>query len=409
MNHSDPIRPDSRAPIGLIVLILLGLLIRILLAFISWGSNDATTWQLFGKNILDHGILWLYHNNRDFNHPPLPGYFAAGVYWVTHLGANPPDLNARYMGFSFPFVFKMFDVAADALTCRLLWKILLPRRGAIFAAGAACLFAWSPDSILLTGHHCNTDPIYVMLCLLCVYLVEDRGRDFLGGLALAAAINVKLIPVLLILPFAGTYHDRRRAARFLFGVFPGIIPFIPVLLLEGRKFYYHAIAYGSTAGKWGIDYFLLESLGDPRLHRMVNIIGSEYFVKGRFIIIAAVLLMTIRARRTRRFNCYTLAAAALALFLILTPGFGIQYTLLVLPLLYATGRMLAATIYSLLTGAFLFFSYFANWKGGLPIDTWSNFGVGSSGPLYGLLAWATLIVFVYDELRHPRQTDLNAR
>ena len=182
--HSDlvPESPGGAIHPWAIALVLTGLLIRIGLAFISWGSNDATTWQIFGRNILNHGILWLYHNNKDFNHPPIPGYVAAGIYWVT-TGANPPDIGARYIGFSFPFVFKMFDVAADAVTCLLLWKILQLRQGIRFASIAVCLFAWSPCSILLTGHHCNTDPIYVMLCLLCVWLVEDRGFDFLGGLA----------------------------------------------------------------------------------------------------------------------------------------------------------------------------------------------------------------------------------
>ena len=198
-----------------------------------------------------------------------------------------------------------------------------------------------------------------MLILLTLWLIEDRGRDFWGGLALAAAINVKLIPILFILPLLGTYHEWRRAWRFFVGLSIGVIPFIPVLIGEGRKFYYHAIAYGSAATYWGINFFLIESLSDPHLKRVVNIIGSEYYVKGRWLIIAAVLLMTLRARRTKRFNCYTLGAGTGALFMILTPGFGIQYLLLMLPLLYAVGRPLPATIYSLLTGAFLFFAYLA--------------------------------------------------
>ena len=275
-----------------LAVIALGFVARFVLAYISWGSNDASTWQDFGRHIAERGILWVYHNNKDFNHPPLPGYWGDFVYRMT--GPVVP-IDARHLGFTFPFLFKLPDILADAVTCWLLWKILSPRRGATFAVTCAALFALSPNSILLTSHHCNTDPIYIMLILLTLWLIEDRGRDFWGGLALAAAINVKLIPILFILPLLGTYHEWRRAWRFFIGLSIGVIPFIPVLIGEGRKFYYHAIAYGSAATYWGINFFLIESLSDPHLKRVVNIIGSEYYVKGRWLIIAAVLLMTLRA------------------------------------------------------------------------------------------------------------------
>ena len=225
---------------------------------------------------------------------------------------------------------------------------------------------------------------------------------------MAAAINVKLIPVLLILPIAGTYHDWRRAGRFLFGVFPGVIPFIPVLLLEGRKFYYHAIAYGSTAGRWGINYFLLELLGYPPSlrdqHHRKPILREGAIHRHR-----CGFADDDPCASDATIQWLHACSVHARLFLILAPGFSIQYTLMVLPLLYATGRMFIATIYSLLTGIFLWFAYFPYWKGGFPIDTWSLSGVGSQGVIFGLLAWAMLIVFVYHELRRPLQGKVRER
>ena len=57
-----------------------------------------------------------------------------------------------------------------------------------------------PVRILVSGYHGNTDAVYAMLSLLAVYLLQDRNRPLLAGLALGLAINIKLIPVLLIPP-----------------------------------------------------------------------------------------------------------------------------------------------------------------------------------------------------------------
>ena len=54
-----------------------GILFRILLACVSWGSNDADTWARFARLINHGGILATYQVDREFNHPPLPGYWAA--------------------------------------------------------------------------------------------------------------------------------------------------------------------------------------------------------------------------------------------------------------------------------------------------------------------------------------------
>ena len=173
---------------------------RVVVAYVTWGSHDATQFQEFGRTVarFSTGIIYLYRVDGMYNHPPALGYVCAAVFRLTHASLDEPDVKSqRRPGMTFPFVFKQTDLMADVITCWLLWKILNPRFGAKWATLAMVLFAWSPTSILLTGYQCNDDPVYAMLCLLAVYLIEDRGRDFWGGLALAAAINVKLIPVLL--------------------------------------------------------------------------------------------------------------------------------------------------------------------------------------------------------------------
>src|SRR5438067_1706322 len=176
LSRKIPLLLKQRAAIGFIVL---GLIARVILACFSWGTADANTWHEFGRRISAGGLLPLYHTDPTFNHPPLAGYFAGMAYYL-----------ANVSGISFSLIFKLPSIAADTITCLLLWRI--DRRAGPWIAAA---FAWNLDSILVTGHHCNTDSIYATLCLASDYLVEGRGAHFLSGLALGAAINVKLIPV----------------------------------------------------------------------------------------------------------------------------------------------------------------------------------------------------------------------
>ena len=119
-------------------LIALGLLLRVGLALVSWGSNDATTWEHRAWRISHLGVIAVYPLDRDFNHPPLTGYWAGIAYRLSHpAGGAPVPPRERQVGFNFSFIFKQVDVVADAISCWLLWKILSPRRGATFAIAAA--------------------------------------------------------------------------------------------------------------------------------------------------------------------------------------------------------------------------------------------------------------------------------
>ena len=125
------------------------------------------------------------------------------------------------------------------------------------------MYAWSLDAILVSGYHCNTDPIYAFFCLLCAYLLQNKRCHFLAGLALAAAINVKLTPVLLILPLLLWHRSWRSASKFVLGLAVGALPFVPVLVLAGKPFYANAIAYKSNPDNWGITCLLMQADKEP--------------------------------------------------------------------------------------------------------------------------------------------------
>ena len=381
-------------------LVALSMVARIGIAYITFGSHDATQFQEFGRQVAQHGILQLYRVDPSYNHPPALGYVCAIVYRITHDRLDLPDVKAEHrLGLTFPFVFKQINVIADLVACWLIWRIVRPRWGTRWAAIAMVLFAWSPVSIIQTGYHGNDDEVYATLCLLAVYLIEDRGRDFWGGVALAAAINVKLIPVLLVPPLLMRYFDRRRATRFLAGVSLGVIPFLGVLIAIPKIFSRNVLQYGSAITRWGVMQFLLEAQRDPRFSAVTQALIEQYYRQGRFVVLAAVALLAMRARRDPRLDRYTIAACTFSLFLILTPGFALQYLVIPLPLLFVTRRLLTATIYGLLSGILCLFTAWQNWYGSWPIDSDTIIGPVAPGPLFALLAWATLIQFVFTEIR----------
>ncbi|MDB5330811.1 MAG: rane protein [Phycisphaerales bacterium] len=366
----------------LIGLAVLGILARFAIAACSWGTSDTLSFNRFAWSIEGKGILETYRADSEFNHPPIPGYWA----W---LALQP----TRAHPYAFAFLFRVPIIMMDAASIWLLWRIWRRRDGPRRAAVVAALYAWCPVAILVSGYHGNTDAVYAFFCLLCVYLIEDLKRPLLGGLALAAAINIKLIPVLLILPLALTFRRWGDVLRFATGLALGALPFVPVLLLAGPSFSHNALAYKSRVDLWGVNFFILQVTGTVTDGAPLPAAVLFYRDLGRYLLLGLVAAWSVAARLGRRWDRYEIAGITLALFLILAPGFGVQYTIIVLPLMFAT-RVRLATIYGLCAGAFLFAAYMIFWDGGFPLSSLFNQMFPPVVGAVGLPAWGMLILFV---------------
>src|SRR5262249_50684086 len=153
---------------------------------------------------------------------------------------------------------------SDAIACALVYRISLDRtqsrdRAMLIAAA----FAWCPISILLSSHHGNFDPLYAMLSLAALYIIDRHGRWFLGGLLLGAAINVKLIPVLLIPVMAAMCRSWRQLLYLAAGLALMAIPFVPVLIFAPAAFMRNVLHYHSIIDNWGVILFLREASRRP--------------------------------------------------------------------------------------------------------------------------------------------------
>ena len=95
---------------------------------------------------------------------------------------------------------------------------------------------------------------------------------------------------------------------------------------------------------------------------------------------------------------YELGALAWALFLVLTPGFGVQYSVSVLPLLFVVD-VKRGTLYSLGAGMMLFFIYTFRMQPVLPLHALVQyFPCPIVAVLCGILGWSVLVSFLAQNL-----------
>ena len=115
------------------------------------------------------------------------------------------------------------------------------------------------------------------------------------------------------------------------------------------------------------------------------------------MVMGVMVLIGLIARR-RGWNRYELVAAAQAAFLVLTPGFGVQYTVLVVPMLCALSPLLGLA-YGTAAGVFIGAVYWVYRVPGWPIGSRFTGGIPESTAILGLFAWLILIVYLARQLR----------
>ncbi len=169
-----------------------------------------------------------------------------------------------------------------------------------------------------------------------------------------------------------------------------MIPFIPIILFVRDSYYANAIAYKSNFDAWGISYVLhcIHGSSDWSLD-----LGHYYYEHGRNVVLGLVLAWSIAARVLGRWDRYEVGAMTAAIFLFFAPGFGVQYTIIGVPLLIAV-RPREGAIYSLMAGIFIFVVYWGHWNGRAWPDSQFHGQFPWPSPLWGLAAWASLAWFM---------------
>jgi len=305
-------------------LVALGIGLRLVLAFNTIGTNDMVNWEKFARAIAESGLLNLYAADPDFNHPPIMGL---GVLLLVKI--------ADLIGAPFYAVFKGIVVLGDCASILLLFRMWRRRGSTTVAWQVAALYSLSLLSILVSGYHGNTDSLYGFGALLALSLFEQR-KMLLSGLTLAAALNVKLIPVVLVIPFVLSHTGWRELFRWSWGFALGLLPFAVVTALSSAPFIQNVFLYKPFPENWGLIFFLrLMRANNPEYAPVLGACLDTFIRFGRYLTLGLIFALTVFNRRSRRLDLAQLLAVSAALFLIFASGFGLQYFALLATLAFA--------------------------------------------------------------------------
>jgi hypothetical protein len=233
---------------------------------------------------------------------------------------------------------------------------------------------------MVSGFHVNTDPVVVCGVLWSIYLIGCR-RYAWAGVALGAALLIKLT-ALLFVPALFIAAGARRAVTIGVVALVCLCVFSLPFIVEFPTTIGASISGYSGAGRyWGI---LAVSV-------IAGAHGAElwYHTFGKIAALSAVgmaaLILRYRGRQDAMLNNCGLSAA---LFLVLTPGFGVQYLAYLVPWV-AVARPLFRVGFHAVAGVFLVAFY--TWgNGGFPWYS-ANFFTTRLMPLHvfslGLATW----------------------
>lgn len=377
LHRERPADPTVRRRRALVLgVALLALVPKFAMAATTFGTNDVWHWLDFLHAVRQDGPIGVYSHHFHaslYNHPPLIGYYLELIQGGTHLGIDPK--------FSIRAVSSLADVATALLVFELasLW---VGRRAATVAGLAA---AASPVLVVISGYHGNTDPIFTMLVLLSTYLLVVRDRPAAGGVALALALGVKIVPVVVVPCLIG-YALRRgsvTAARYVSAfVLVSLTFWLPALIQEWAKIKENVFGYaGVNAHEWGLD-----QLGGPH-----GTSGWSHLIQGpaRMLIVAICAIVPAVIVWRRPNSAPQAVCLALAGFLALTPTFGPQY------LVWGAATSLLLSVrwgiaFNVLAGALLVQVY-TRWNGGLLWDRAHPSAFQGSERVLSLIVWAVLL------------------
>lgn len=352
--------------------------LRIAINALSIGSEDARLWREFAQSIADVGVIQTYYARADFNHPPLMALHG----WLSL------EISQLFQ-LRFAAVFKAPIIASDAFAAWLLWRIW-SQAGSATAARVVAAFGFNLVSISVGAYHCNTDCLLANLSLASAYALS-RGHWRWAGLLLGAAINVKLVPLMLIPVFALALPSRRALLEFGLALVLCALPFAPVAIFAWSPLVKNVVGYSSIPFQWGAVHFMLETR--KTLPTISAWLRDSYMPNARFFILGLMFVIGLAQRRFRTLNIFELGALALSTMMVFLPGFGIQYLAWPIGLLFAASYGWA-NCYALTGGAFAVLVYYLFWTGTRPWFSHFHF-FPAPAPSVGLFPWAVLVAYVF--------------
>jgi hypothetical protein len=319
----------------LVLAALCALVAKIAIAYNTYGTNDAMTFEADIAKLQSAGAQELYRNGVE----PAPGHMQV----FSH---SPPVIHGllllhrleTHSGLPVRFWIRVCCALADMASLGLLWKM------GIRSAGALLLTALAPASLMISGFHVNTDPLVACAVLGSAYLICSR-RFVWAGAALGVAVSLKILALVFVPALAIAAGAKRSAAVAGVALLCFCTLSLPFIWEFPKTIATSMLAYRGLYNYWGI----------AGISRLIGTDGGYQWYRrpGEVVALSAVAVaVAVVGHRGRRGDILRNCGLSAALFLLLTPGFGVQYLAYLVPWL-AVARSYVRVAFGATSGAFL--------------------------------------------------------
>ena len=245
-----PTVATKRARRPVVAVAACALIVELVLAATTYGTNDITSWMTFARavGLVGPVRVYGYHFTNDiYNHPPLVGYFLLAI----------NDLNQ--VGLHLNFTLRAVSSICGTASALLIFDLVRPRHSLKEASRAGVAIAASPVIVAVSGFHGNTDPIFIMFMIGAVLFLVDRDRPFSAGAMLAVGMSIKIVAALIV-PALVVWLWKQERRRFLSFIctFLGLLLliWIPAAVTEWSPLLHNVLGYGGVSARpWGLPQF----------------------------------------------------------------------------------------------------------------------------------------------------------
>lgn len=312
----------KQIPIYLISVIVIGTLLRLILAFTFYGSIDVDNAYYFTKMVNSGQNVY---QTTSYNYTPL---------WLIFL------LFARFLsergGIPFYFIIKLYAIIADVTISILLFAIARNRvnYSPKYSALIATLYAFSPISLLITSLHGQFDSIPLAF-ILASYLAISAKQQILqlSALLLSLAISFKIWPILL-LPLFALKVQGNLIKKITFAMGTTIVAFLPLLpyliskpwIVAKKVFFYFGTAdFGLPVF---FEFFTKNAI--VPFSTIVALLEAKNLLIGRLILFASVAITLIISYK-KRFPFFKVATLIFLTIYVFSIRISAQYLLWIIP------------------------------------------------------------------------------
>jgi len=382
-----PVKP-SWPDLCVIIAAASALVLKLVIAFNTFGTNDAVEFYRFAAELERKGLQQTYLQQPSFNHPPLVARYLTAIYVADH---RP---FARENGITFPFLLRLPGIVADFVVVGALLGLRKREPRLRIPTWTLLLLAVSPVSLMVSGFHGNTDPIMVLFLILAA-CQGARHRPIWCGIFFALSCQIKIVPLLCLPVFLFFWRERRSLLSFVLPlILTTLIFWTEPLVHYPLTFAKNVFGYGSFWGLWGVTYWLRQTgwaeFSKASYHGLSPAQNLVVIVL-KLTIIAAVIILAWRRRKMSSGRAlFASLAYTWVVFFVFSPGIGAQYLVWAAPFIL----VLSPQFYALFTvGSSLFLFFFYNtisrglpWYGGM-----SNGDFKTDWTPWSIWPWAILI------------------